>query len=1082
MTKQDDIALGQLQTTYKLEFQTWTGSSYTWTDYSDRLMGFGDITFQIESRAIPNAFSSSINSLRLRNDDDFFVAINTLDGALANASEPYGKYLYKRALRISSIDTGTGGTTTTVIFTGRVIDIEFERGGVEVACKVASMDVASKDQKCDGEVAQRHPLGSNDSTDPSPWTASAPAYAGQVAMYRFRHLEADLQTVSMGWFTNKRVYDILIRTAWALDDIGTDIENIIIYTEDSRDICSSRNIPPDNESISDGTGDMRTRVSCWNDNRGCMVFGVGNRIYDYNVITNVYAHRNTLGSQWQIVFMQYIEKADTNGVVDRIVIVALDTSVITTPSTLETGAGLLNAPAYIGVYNASGSGAYYTPPGGPNIESLGADFFPCTHATHYGFWFGDPNFARAIGHIDNPDVIGIPIDVDATDNVWLPFEQRVYQYEGSGSGPHLGHSQNPSEAGTAPSTGLDSISGDATNNEVLTAGGEVFGTGFMNLFNSPSTDPGPLYARWSWGQKVQCAIHLTPAGGKLYFFTWDSTNDFQMRTYNLFSYALEAYIALPTAEVRTPTGIAVNGTESGDVEIHVGAIVSDHSRIIGRYWVYNTSTPAWTWIDNLNNGALVGQPNYGWLLMEAAVVNWGTIQVVAILYNTNLQMYRIVTDFRNCANWAATDANTLTFNGVKNQPNKLMNLHTNENYSPDRVFWVEMGSGDSEGGALLWSWDGTTLRAENKTPADSDTTIPGDVISSDMGVTCMAHTRVNYPDTNTPKGIQFLITCNDFEHGTQHPAGFYGLVQYCNFHAGFLPLMDVSGLSFFNLRSLLAEKMGAVHFYAPDGTFTFKERNGAVGATAFVFSAANGNVQNEPRPKIVSQGWEQIRTEANMLPYGIVIEAVLGDIIKGQSESTGVLDHVSVALDPYERSEWQVVFTSTTAFDVFKLSGSGASSTAKASSDINSNLRDIFDGPYLSFSPDNFSGTFYKSDSFRFWVLPAEVGLQQLDQRDAVFGRRTVAEAAWQRRRAELSSRYLTKEEAPDFVEAYLDWAENPHPIVRLAAVYDPAYLPLAIAEIDDDRLGFTGSDKFKLVLVRHSSDRVTSHLDLQKT
>lgn len=1090
MTKQQAIAQGNLQTEYVLEFRTWNGSAYVWTDYTDRLMGHGDIAFQIERQAIPNAFSSSINSLRLRNDDHFFDDINVLDGVLVNSSEPYGKYLYKRIVRISSVDDVLGGTETKVIFVGRIIEVENAMDGLEVVCKLASMDVVSKDQNCDSAVAQRHPLGSDDSSAPSPWTVSAPAATGEVAMYRFRQLEDEQQTYSFGWFKHKKVSDVLTRMSWALDDLDTDIEDITVYTEDEREICSSRSVPPDDSSVFDGPptpsdpGDMRTRASCWNDNLNELVLGVGNKIYAYRPNTNLYILRYTLTSTYQVVFMQYIEKADTNGVVDRIVIVALDTSVITTPSTLATGAGILNAPAYITVLDASD---YSLPSGAPNGVSLGSDFYPATHMTTAGIWFLSET-VRAFGHIN--DTTAPATDVDAGENAWLPFEQTVYQKETTDVAYPFFYGYSQNAVNDSSDTGLDSVHAEATENRVSTVGGEVFGTGFMNLAThvyptAPAGDPGPLWARWTWGQRVQAAIHLQPSGGKLYFFTFDETNQFRMKTYNLFSYSAGSYIAAPTfGTVPVPVSIGTNDSDITTTEVHTFWLrtSADPNPWEAGYFVYNTSTPAWATVVQINDPVTLYTNDLDfWTILEFTELNVSTPpKVVALLYNRASQKYAIAANMRNVTASASLLAEFLTFNGVTQQPNKLTNLHVNENYSPDRVFWVEMGSGESggAGGAVLWSWDGTTVRAENKTPADSNTVIPGDPISSDQGITCIAHTGTNYPDSNTPNGMMFLITCNDFEHGSAHAAGFYGLVQFCNFHSGFVKLLDLSGLSFFAARSALAAKMGAVHFYSPDGTFTFKERNAVVGAASFTFSLANKNYTRDA--KIVSQGWEEVRTEVKMLPYAIVAEQVLGDIIKGQSESPGTLDNVSVALDPFERAEWQVVFTSTTEFDVYKLSGDGSSSTAKASSDINSVLRDIPDGPYLSFSPDNWSATFYKGDTFRFFVYPARESMQQLDDRDAVFIRDTTAEANWQRRHADISSRFVEKREAPDFAQAYLDWVKNPHPVVRIQALYDPGYLPLLDVKLTD-AFAFTTSDNFRFIAVRHSSDRMHSFLDLQK-
>lgn len=248
--RQLDIREGKVSSTFKLEFWVWNGAAYEWRDYSTRLDDFGNVGVQVEEGPYPHAFKMTFSHVILDNTDGFFDDIDDIDGYLTNASEPYGKTLYKRRLRLSHIQwTKAGQGTTTVIAVAIIRDVSYSADGLTIRLELMSLDASAADQMCDGEIAERHPLGDDDATTPSSWTASDPGTGtGEVAMYRFREKDTSKDTWRYGWFSYKRIFDIIERTSWALDDPDYDIEESVIYTHDDRRIGSVRNIPPDDST------------------------------------------------------------------------------------------------------------------------------------------------------------------------------------------------------------------------------------------------------------------------------------------------------------------------------------------------------------------------------------------------------------------------------------------------------------------------------------------------------------------------------------------------------------------------------------------------------------------------------------------------------------------------------------------------------------------------------------------------------------------------------------------------------------------------------------------------------------------
>jgi hypothetical protein len=395
-----------------------------------------------------------------------------------------------------------------------------------------------------------------------------------------------------------------------------------------------------------------------------------------------------------------------------------------------------------------------------------------------------------------------------------------------------------------------------------------------------------------------------------------------------------------------------------------------------------------------------------------------------------------------------------------------------------------------------------TFRRENKVEANATY---GDPVNTDMGLGAyMASTQANYPDANTPTGILFGISANDYGDATEvSPSGEYCLWQYANFFAGFVKLLDVSGMSFYDLRSQLAEMIGYVHYYDHDGFFKFKKRVRPLGSPSYTFSAANKNFVSA---QIQTQGWERILNDLELIPYVFSSEVRVGEEIekssvrgssprgmggrasirrmpRGGGTSNGVLQNIGVDPDPGERARWQVVFVSKTTYDLYKLVGLNADpETPKvAGQTITSRLggSDIPDGFYLTLDPAHFVGDFRTGDTFAFWVYPPQERIEQASEADKIVATDLTSIAEYQRARGSFENRFITRLLANDFLNAVLAYRKNPHPVVQVEAFFDATFQPLQTCRLL--ALGFDAADEFMIAGLSHGSGRDMTRLTLIK-
>ncbi|MBU0598918.1 hypothetical protein KKF61_08110, partial [Patescibacteria group bacterium] len=330
--------------------------------------------------------------------------------------------------------------------------------------------------------------------------------------------------------------------------------------------------------------------------------------------------------------------------------------------------------------------------------------------------------------------------------------------------------------------------------------------------------------------------------------------------------------------------------------------------------------------------------------------------------------------------------------------------------------------------------------------------------------------------TDTPNGMLFGVSANDWgDSAAEHPLGSYTLWQNTNFYSGFVPLLDVGGLNFFELRSLLAEAFGFVHYYAPDGTFKFKVRDQAVGTPDFVFSESNGNYFSGA---IQTQGWERITNTIKILPYGIVTEVEAGEIQKADSDSTGMLDDVAIGESVDDVYNFRVVMVTPTTFDLYD-DGADPDTAILTGQSIDDDLRGPTGYAWLSIFANNFSGVFKTGDTFTFNAYPPNMRLEQLDTRDQVQRRGSDDVLKdWHRSNMQgaesgYDNRFVTKTMAWDVADNILRWLVDPHPVVQLRVAHDISILPLAQIQVIDSNLGFDSGDTFIVTGVRHDSRRM---------
>lgn len=1026
------------RSSYRLEFRTWNGSAYVWTDYTDRLLDFAEIGSEVENNTFPNAFRMVVGSVTVDNSDGIFSDLDTMDGLLYNSAEPYGKSFAGRMGRIlhdSAVDSGVA------LATFRVEDVSTD--GNTATIHTISLDMAAADQAADGETAERHPLGGTDKTSPASWTKTQPAGATDtVALYRVREVEDEDGQHYYSWFRNRRFTDVAERISWALDDLGNDIDKAFtLLTSDGREIVTNRNTPPDDESISTGADANRASAMVWNPARHVLVVCCGHRVYDYDPAANTYTLRNTLTSGRTVVRAFWLPLADSGGKAERIVLVQFDIAA-------HDAANEKTRTAHVTVLDATGSGAYTLL---ANEVALGS-CFPGYYAVRRG------------RDISAPDGIYVGLNSDAGTssgvNITVPFPSTMRCTEASVTAPEylevdtiLTSGDLTSATGSLPAT----VQRDKAYIAGVDDAADQGSTGFVDI-------------RFAFHKFCgNFAIVHAASGGRLYYVTWDSTNGYRLAYMGLSTYSTGTAIALPANDYE-PHWLHSDISIEND-RLYFSTVEWDDSLgqqvATARLHYWDESAAGYTQIDFLNGAGTVSTDyDRYWQVMELQWLELGTDKLCAVLYNRATRKWRFVSDISGVASWANTDAACVAFgaSNTKEQDTRIEGLTLNRNYSTARVFFVS--------GAFLFSYDGATLRWENKTPANASTGRP---INTDRGLGVLpCVTEDDYPDSNTPNGILWGVSAaDDGPVGAEHPAGEYVLWQFANFDAGFITLLDVSGLSLWDLRVAMAEAFNYVQYYRPDGYFVFRPRQ-TTGAASFVFSPDRANVMAGAR--IAGAGYRAILNDIRVKPYSITVQDRTSDIIKGYTEvqSTGELIDVEVGGDPGEDSQWLVRFVTATTYDLYKTQGANASTTtAKATGQsINSVLRSPTDGVYLALHPSYFTGAFTIGDNFSFWALRPMFALQESGS--VVSAKDATGIARDRRRHDTFTNRFVDDNRAPDYLANIMAWRGQRRETIVFDTPCDPGLLPLLRATFTSDMLG-KSSTTTQIMGVRHGRRRAST-------
>jgi hypothetical protein len=843
-------------------------------------------------------------------------------------------------------------------------------------------------------------------------------------MYRWREEDDDAGDVSMGYFKDRHYGDVIERTAWALDDLDTDItKSFRLMTSDDRDIATTRNIPPDDAAVSeDGVSPDRCRVVIWNPERNVLVCCIGHKIYDYDPATNTYTLRNTLTAGRDAVRAFYTTETDSGGKNKRIVLVQCDINTYGTTS-------LRVLQAWCTTLDATGSGAYTVL---DNERSMGTDVFPGTHLVREGEY---ANSIQSMGQI---------LTNLSGENVFLQFRQRVDILNASAGTEFLSHQDD--------AAGRDDIWDSGAN---YTTPPQTKGRGWCAAYKNLGAVE-PLGFRWAHGGQFACTLNIYTAGGRLYYFTWDSTNKYRLNYINLSTYAAGSVLALGGANTRVPYFTYSPQDSTHKRRMYVCQMSWDETGGTGNYsegelYYYDHSAATWTKVTYLSGA---GTSNAAWMAMEVAHHNDGIgVVCCAILYNRHTLKWRFCADVIGVGTWASTDSECQAgfLNGVKDQGDRLEGLFDNTNYADDKLFFVQAGSN------LLWSFT-DQMNEENLTAVTGGAPKP---INTDRGLgSYFTATGVNYPDSDTPNGVMFWISANDYlDSGADHPDGRYVLCQYANFDPGFIELLDISGMSFWKLRSDIATAKGFVHFYAPDGTLVFKPRETS-GAASFAFSKANKNYTNA---RMRSRGYEAVANVIIVQPWQYVSESRASTILKGYNETSksGQLVDFILSGNPGENARWQIRFVTATTYDLYKLTGANADTATpkKAAQSIDSSLRDITDGAYLQFLPEHFEGHFIIEDTFTFTVATPQEALEQTDVLNRARDEDAPSIAEYHRRTYSLTdNRFLRPQVAIDHAANLLIWRKVRHEVVDLQVASDPGYQPLLLCTLADTRNGLDGT------------------------
>jgi hypothetical protein len=250
-----------------------------------------------------------------------------------------------------------------------------------------------------------------------------------------------------------------------------------------------------------------------------------------------------------------------------------------------------------------------------------------------------------------------------------------------------------------------------------------------------------------------------------------------------------------------------------------------------------------------------------------------------------------------------------------------------------------------------------------------------------------------------------------------------------------IPLVDLTGLSVWELRNLLAEICGSCHGYDSDGSLFFKERASIISVVYW----PDGDL------KLQDTGWTNIANVIGLIPSILVRSS--GNEAASITQSTigagsnGALLVVHVGNTSDNNQLFRVRFTSSTAYAIERWVLNAWSSLGTATVDT------TFRCAWFSLSPDCWAGQFVTGDSFSFVVYGSLYSLKQLDRMNRIEVRDATSVAKWGDQAVDIDNRFVARSQAIELLTKALSWSKDPHRRVRRVVDAD------ALVDLNDVRV-----------------------------
>lgn len=273
---------------YKLYAYVYDNSAetYSWVELTDgnsksRLVGFEGLTISTEDQLNLSSAFADVGTIRVWDHDNYWGNPTDETNGIVNSSDPVWKDYKYRPIKVMLCD-GTGAEVKSMVVC--IDDILPTEGSPVAEIKTIGLARRAMDVPADGKTCAGNTLYGSWGGTTSP------------TLYASRTETAADGTLIKGWFTNRRIRDILKKTCYALEEdrLGTpSIDTISVTRSDGERFVSMRSALA---SGSDAVGISDTIYNGCSDGTDLWLVA-GNKLYFYDISEDTYALMYTDASE-----------------------------------------------------------------------------------------------------------------------------------------------------------------------------------------------------------------------------------------------------------------------------------------------------------------------------------------------------------------------------------------------------------------------------------------------------------------------------------------------------------------------------------------------------------------------------------------------------------------------------------------------------------------------------------------------------------------------------------------------------------------------------------------------------------------